>query len=243
MTKTLLFIAAVLCATPAFAQTSVAAALGADLTKSYESTTNGATFPDSEREAIAWALRLGTALGSRWGVELEFNRAGELEMQNGPIAYQLAAGGPGGFTWSSSSLGSVGSGILDLGASPVRFPVPEVRTDQRNTTWNASGWFGQPLGGRAELAVLAGVGFSRVVQNTDYSISGPPQLLALIPIAQRSYRTRIIDYGVGPLVGAEVRIRMTDHVALTPGIRVQSLGNNLAPGLLLRPAVALGWTF
>ena len=237
MTRLIIFIGAVLCATPAFAQTYVAAALGADVTKSYESTTNGTTFPDGDRDSIGWGLRVGTTLGRRWGVELEFNRSGELELQNGPI-----------FLGQSLPNGSIAfpqlptlPGLVD-GRSAI-FPAPEFHIDQRNTTWNTSAWFSQPLGTHADLVILGGLGFSRVVQNTEYSISGPRRLLDLIPIAQRSYRTRTINYGVGPLVGAEGRIHMTDHLALTPGFRAQSLGNDLARVLLLRPSVALHWSF
>jgi hypothetical protein len=233
----LIVITFLLCASPAFAQTYVAAAVGADLTKSYESKTDGTTFPDGDRDAVAWGLRVGTALGSRWGVELEFNRPGELEMQNGPIIYaQPALSG-----FATLSRGTTSSALIDL--RPTIFPGPQIRTEQRNTTWNAAAWVRQPIGARADFVILGGLGFSRVVQNTRYEISGPPQLLTLIPIAQRSSRTRTTSYGVGPLVGAEARIRMTEHLELTPGLRVQSLGNNLTQGLLLRPSVALGWTF
>lgn len=237
MTGVLVFLVSVLCATHAFAQTYVAATLGADLTKSNESTTNGMTFPSGDRDSIGWGLRVGTTLGSRWGVELEFNRSGELEMQNGPIILgQSLLNGSAAFPQLPTLPGLV------EGRRAI-FPAPEFHTDQRNTTWNTSAWVSQPLGTHADLVILGGFGFSRVVQNTEYSISGPRRLLDLIPIAQRSYRTRTINYGVGPLVGAEVRIRMTDHLALTPGFRAQSLGNNLARVLLLRPSVALHWTF
>jgi hypothetical protein len=123
------------------------------------------------------------------------------------------------------------------------FPAPEIRASQRNTTWNASAWIRQPLGARADLVVLGGLGFSRVEQEIDYSLTVPRALEALIPRDQRSYRSRTISYGVGPMIGVEGRIRMTDHLELTPGFRVQSLGNNLSEGIVLRPFVALGWTF
>lgn len=236
MTGVLVLLVSVLCATHAFAQTYVAASLGADLTKANESTTNGMRFPDGDRDSIGWGLRVGTTLGSRWGVELEFNRSGELETQNGPIILESLLRGSAAFPQSLALPGLVDAG---LGI----FPAPEFHIDQRNTTWNASAWFSQSLGARADMVILGGLGFSRVVQNTEYSIRGSQQLPDLIPFEQRSFRTRTINYGVGPLVGAETRIHMTDHLELTPGVRVQSLGNTLARVLLLRPSVALHWTF
>jgi hypothetical protein len=233
----LLVVIGVLCATPAFAQTYVAAVVGADLTKSYQSTTNGTTFPDGDGEVMSWGLRVGTALGSRWGVELEFNRPDELEMQNGPVIYAQPLSAASAISWTSTAAG----GVIDV--SPTIFPAPEIRIDQRATTWNASAWVGKPLGARADLVVLGGLGFSRVVQNSEYVIGGPPQLVARIPLAQRSYRTRTASYGVGPLVGVEARIHMSERLQLTPGVRVQSLGNDLTQGLVLRPSIALGWMF
>jgi hypothetical protein len=226
-------------ATNAVAQTYVAAALGADLTKSYESATNGTAFPDGDREAIAWGLRVGTALGSRWGVELEFDRPDSVDTGNRPIIYAAPLGTT---TLAAAPVPRASAPVFTDGRLLI-FPPPQIETDQRNTTWNAAAWVRQPIGARADLVVLGGLGFSHVVQNTRYEIGGPSPLLAAIPIAQRSFRTRTVNYGVGPLVGMETRIRMTDHLELTPGVRVQSLGNDLAPGLLLRPSIALGWTF
>jgi hypothetical protein len=46
-------------------------------------------------------------------------------------------------------------------------------------------------------------------------------------------------YDVGPLVGVEGAIGLTEHVQLTPGIRLHGIEG----GWLLRPSVGLGWTF
>jgi hypothetical protein len=226
MSRVAIAFGCLLCVTPAFAQTYVSAALGVDLRKSYESSVNGTTFPDGEDAATSWGLRVGTALGSRWGVELDFSRPDEVDMQNGPIVYAPA---------------QTAIGFVDV--SPTILPAPEIHSSQRSTTWNTSAWIRQSLGARADLVFLGGLGFSRVVQNTEYSINVPPQLLSRILAARPSYRTRTIGYGVGPLVGAEARLRMTEHLELIPGIRAQSLGNNLSDGLVLRPSVALSWTF
>lgn len=215
-----------LCAAPApaSAQTYVAAVLGADLARSYESSSDGVSYPGGDRDALSWALRAGTAFGSRWGVELEFNRGGELESQNSPVTY---------------------AGLFDIpatapGALSLIYPSPTVETEQRTMTWNATAWVKQPIGSRADLVVLAGSGFSQVTQETEFSFAFPSQIPG---ITRAPYMTKSTAYGAGPIVGVETRIRMTDHLELTPGLRVQSLGNALTQGIVIRPSVALGWTF
>jgi hypothetical protein len=224
-----LALAALLLAAPASAQTYASAALSGDFSKSYETTTDGIRFGDTESAAIGWALRLGTAFADRWGVELEFHRSGELEAQMSPIFYARA------LTGSTSPLTPP---VFDPAA--LSFPAFEFETEQRTTTWNASLWVRRPLGTRADLVVLAGVGFARVVQESEFSFGISPLLPA--PIRAPS-STRTTAYGTGPLVGVEARVRMTGQLAIVPGIRVQGLSNDLAPGLLLRPSVAIGWTF
>jgi len=234
MKKLTVVLALVCCASPAAAQTSVSAVLGADLVRAMESTTNGATYPDADREAISWGLRLGTGLGDRWGVELEFNRPGKMDTRNGPMIYAAGQGDV-----SAAVVAALGA----VNPAALIYPVPDIRTSLRTTTWNTSAWARRPLGARADLVVLGGVGFSRAVQTSDVSYTFSPMPLANLAIRPTTYRTRTIGYGVGPLVGAEARIRMTDHLELVPGIRIQSPGNDLTDGLILRPAVALGWTF
>src|SRR5687767_9912730 len=98
MTRILLLLAGVLVAAPASAQTYVSAALSGDLTRSFETTTEGLPFDRLERDAIGWALRVGTAFGPRWGIELEFHKSGELEGGGGPIVYSQ------GVSWTSTRL-------------------------------------------------------------------------------------------------------------------------------------------
>ena len=230
MSKSIL-IALCLCASAASAsaQSFVAASIGADMVKTYESTTDGQSFPDGDSEALSWGLRFGTALGSRWGVELEFNRPQETDTGSGPV-YPLAA-----------QLGLALPGLTQF--------TPRLETRQRNTVWNALAWVTQPIGGRADLAFMAGIGFARVTQTSEFtmeSIALPASALfpSILPFPQ-SYRTTSTSYGIGPVVGAEARIRMTDHADLVPGFRVQSLGSNVVstPGIVLRPSLALSWTF
>jgi hypothetical protein len=220
-------------ATSASAQSFVAASIGADLVKSYQSETDGQSYPDGESEALSWGLRFGTSLGSRWGVELEFNRPEETETSSSGI-YPLTASG-----LTIADLGLAIPGLTQY--------TPRVETSQRNTVWNALAWVTHPIGGRADLAFMAGIGFARVTQTTEFntgSIAIPAGALypSILPIP-RTFRTTTISYGVGPVVGAEARIRMTDHLDLVPGFRVQSLGSTIMPAIVLRPSVALSWTF
>jgi hypothetical protein len=52
-----------------------------------------------------------------------------------------------------------------------------------------------------------------------------------------------IEYGVDPIVGMDAGIRMTDHLAIVPGARLQSGGLGARRGWLLRPSVGLRWGF
>ena len=240
--KTVILLVVLSCAAPAFGQTYVSAALGAELSRSYESEAAGRTFSSGNGEVVSWALRAGTALGSRWGVELEFNRPGIVERNEAglPIAVDIPLSARA-VPQSPSGAGSFVAGSFNSYPSASVISVASVRTEQRNTTWNTSAWVGKSLGPRADLVFLAGIGFSRVEQRTDYGFGGGLIQRGIITIP--SSQTRAVNYGVGPLAGLEARIRMLDHLTFTPGMRVQSLGNNLASGLLLRPSVALGWSF
>jgi hypothetical protein len=218
---TALLFACVLFTAPAWAQTYVAGAIGADVARSFESSTVGIDSSNGNGEVINWGLRAGTSLGSIFGVELEFVRPGEFDTDNSRlIAVPLAA-----------SLAAIAPGL-------TIFPTPQVQTSQRTTSWNTVAWVRKTLTSFADLVFLGGLGFSRVVEETEVSFrplpSGAPTRLA---------STRTISYDVGPVVGAEARLHLTEHVQLTPGLRLQSLGTDFTSGLLLRPSVALGWSF
>ncbi len=211
----------VLVAAPARAQTYVGAAIGADVARSFESSTAGVGSANGNGEVINWGLRAGTSLGSVFGVEVEFVRPGELDIDNPPfIAVPLAA-----------SFAALAPGV-------TIFPTPQIQTRQRATSWNTAAWVRKPLTSSADLVFLAGLAFSRIVEKIDYSF---PSLPAGVRPVLAS--TRSVAYDVGPMVGVEARVRLTEHVQLTPGLRLQSLDSDLTDGLLLRPSVALGWSF
>ena len=83
---------------------------------------------------------------------------------------------------------------------------------------------------------LGGVAFSR--QRLEITQTFPTVLRAFAP-GGGSFTTTAISYSTHPLVGVEARIRMTSHMRLVPGIRVQGVEG----GWLMRPYAGLGWSF
>jgi hypothetical protein len=175
-------------------------------------------------ETLGFSLVAGTALGERWGVELEFVRPGviehviEREFPLFPPAIPLPQ------------------------PIPLPRPIPivayEVRSEERHTTLTPAVWFRQPIGGRAELCYLGGVAFVRTTREQEVAID--PRVLAIglsIPVEQE-----IVEHTVGPMVGIEGRIRMTRQLALTPGIRLVAVTGD-RNGWLTRPGVGVHWRF
>jgi hypothetical protein len=226
-----------LVAAPVYAQGPyVGASIGADIARftSSEGYDNPAT-----GEAVSWALRLGGPIGSRFGVELEFARPEQIENDQTPDFRILSALGGGTI-----------SGILDVAPSNVTsttvvvpgtaiFPVPfSVRTARRNATLTASAWARQEVSRRFSMVYLGGIGFNRIEQVWEYNFGSGNRVNPLIPtILPRS--TRTTEYSVGPMVGVEARVGMSDHVRLVPGVRLHGLQG----GWLVRPAVGLAWEF
>lgn len=214
----------VLLSSQAFAQsTYVAGAIGAEVVKTTTVTATGSTFDNGSGETIAASLRVGTFVTPRLGVELEFHRPGEIEGDmEGPI-------------YTAANSGSLPVGTLagdGLRPDPASLSLLIAQTSRRRTTTvSALAVLRHGVGTRVDLVYLGGVGFSRVVQHVEFGIPRGP------------YSTRTTQYGAGPVVGVEARVGMTDHVRLTAGIRLHSLGQGLVDGWLIRPGVGLGWTF
>jgi hypothetical protein len=170
-------------------------------------------------ETLGFSLVVGTALGDRWGVELEFVRPGVLEHS---VDRRIELAPPG---------------------IPMPRPIPipifefEIRGSERHTTLTPAVWFRQPIGGRADLCYLGGVTFVRTAR--EQQVAFDPRLLLLsIPVTQE-----IVEHTVGPMVGLEGRIRMTSHLALTPGIRLLAITAGGRNGWLIRPGVGVHWRF
>ena len=215
-------------ASPALAQsTYVGAALVGDLFRSTHSESAGGRDFSNDGEAIGFALRVGTPIGSQWGVELEFTRPGEIETDfDGPIVLATE------YTIVSSTL-PTGSRI------PQIFPPfsYRVRTTQRFTTLSTTAWVAQDVSERVSLVYLAGLGFSRTTYESDARFDVLPAGIAAPTILPSFSKT--VNYGVRPLVGFEAHIGLTDQLDLVPGLRL----HGLEQAWLLRPAVALGWNF
>jgi len=203
------------------------AAVGVDVARFDRVEAAGVSDVEAGGEAIAFALRLGTAIGNQWGVELALTRPSEVtheSRQGYPIPLTI-------------SVGARQTAPID--ATGLVIPVVEsrIRMQRRNTTLDAMAWVAQRAGARADLVYLAGIAFSRITEDVDFAFTGRPVAL-ILPTS-----TRTTMYAVGPVVGAEGRIRLTDHVILVPGIRLQALGGNGRHGWLLRAAAGLGWRF
>jgi hypothetical protein len=219
---------------PVAAQSTYAgAALVGDVLRTTHSESSFARDASDGGESIGFALRVGTPLGSRWGVELEFTRPGEIETESSgaiPLASSIealtllqSAGVPAGVSWAS----------LFPSPLPYRFV-----TTQRHSTLSTSVWLNQHLSSRVSLVYLAGMGFYRATYESDARFEILPAGITL-PIGIPSIATKTVNYGVRPLAGFEARIKLTDHADLVPGIRLHGLEN----AWLLRPAVGLAWNF
>ena len=213
----------------------VAGTIGADVSRVTHTDANFyASSPDGG-ETLSGSVRVGTTIGPRWGVELEFVQSGRSHDQLTPLVSPLATTNSTtpapvitlpGFTFSSDSPNVI----------PIRFVQSDVR--QSHSDLDALIWARQAVGGRVDLVYLGGVAFSR--QRTEITQNFPTILQLFAPLPPNSaFRSTTISYGTRPLAGIEARIRFTSHVRLIPGVRLQGI----ADGWLLRPYVGLGWFF
>jgi hypothetical protein len=218
--------AVVLCgamAAPAFAQGPyVGASIGADIARF--SGTDGVD-ASGTGEAFSWAIKVGTPIASRFGVEVEFSRPQEIT-QSDQLPIRI-------LNEPSVLLAEV------IGApSSLIFPPFEVRTSQRNTTIATTAWVRQEVTPRFSMAYLGGVSFVRTSYEFAYEFAPLPFVNTVSPtILPRSSRST--QYSVAPIVGAEGRLGMTEHMVLVPGVRMQSLSG----GWLVRPSVGVQWEF
>jgi hypothetical protein len=221
-------------APPSFGQSAYvsAAVVGDVLFNTHSETSLGRNVP-SGGEAVGFALRVGTRLGSRWGVELEFTRAGEIETEfDGAIPLTNRATS---ITWSSVPPGS-DAALVSLLQRPVSY---SLRASQRHSTLSTTLWMNQELSERVSLVYLAGMAFNRSTFESEsrFEILPLPPGISIPSIFPSI--TRTITYGVRPLAGIEARIGLTEQVDLVPGLRLHGIDN----GWLMRPAVGLAWNF
>ena len=183
-------------------------------------------------ESLGFALRLGSPIGAKWGVELEFVRPGEITSdqvpQILPAIYQLTA--------VPSIPGLPNQGNYD----PLIFPPIsyEFRSTQRRSTLSTSLWVRQEISSRVSMVYLGGVAFGRTSNEVEITYTFPRQtILPLPPISPLINES--ISYDVQPMVGVEGRIRLAGKVDLVPGLRLHGAQG----GWLIRPAVGLSWNF
>lgn len=222
-----------LLAAPAWAQSPyVAGAIGAEIVRSTSVESSGSTFDTGNGESWSGAIRVGTLVAPRVGVELEFLRPGVIEGDGtGPVF--IAAGIPRAVVGSL-----VANGLI---ADTAIFPIISQQTRMRTNTVSTLAFVRQAVGERVDLVYLGGLGFSRVVHEIEFGI--PRRLLAASQPVVPSRSTRTTQYGVGPIVGLEARIGMTEHARLVAGVRLHALGQSLVNGWIVRPNVGLAWMF
>lgn len=225
------FVFATAVAAPVFAQGSyVGAFLVGDIVRldQYDSTVRDS----GNGEAFGFGLRLGTPVGTKWGVELEFVRPGEITSEQTP---QIL---PASIDLSFTVLPNVPSLPNVGGYDPLTFPSYSYtfRTTQRRTTLSTSLWVRQEITPRFSLIYLGGVAFGRT--NNEIEISYLPVRILPIPRIAPTVNESI-NYTVGPMVGVEGRIRMGGQVDFVPSLRMHGIDG----GWMVRPALGLNWNF
>jgi hypothetical protein len=216
---------------PAWAQsgTGVSVSLVGDIAR-YNGSDDVYGGGSRDGEALGFSLRVDRALGSRWGVELEYVRGGEIENESRVIP--LPAVTEEVFRSLSSVVGS-----FVFGSSLSLVPrAPQITTVARQSTVSTLAWYRQSVGSRTSLVYSGGVAFGISEIDTTYNYSFDPRVLGLsIPPTSTEYTS----YTVHPIVGVDARIAMTDHASLVPGVRVLGAQG----GILIRPSVGLRWEF
>lgn len=177
-------------------------------------------------EALGGALRVGTALGERWGVDLEFTMTAEIDTRPQP----RILGAVQAFTFSSST-------------APIPISIiPEVRSRQQLSTLSTMLWWRHEIGARSDIVYLGGVTFTRTDTSVRFTYAIPfPAIPGGIvpPFPRPDFSFERVGYEAGVAVGMDGRIGMTDHLRLVPGIRLLTA----AGGWVIRPAIGLHWLF
>jgi hypothetical protein len=215
-------------AVPAFAQGGyIGAFLVADVARFDQYDRTGRD-DSGNGEALGFALRLGTGLGPKWGVEVEFVRPGEISSDVVPDILPLAQ--------PTLTFFPTVPGLPPGSPESVVFPFSyRLRTRQRNTTLSTALWARQEISPRFSLAYVGGIAFGRTSREVEVSYEPiRPVILPIPPIVSET-----TTYDVSPMVGVEGRIRLAGQVDLVPGLRLQAIEN----GWLIRPALGLAWAF
>jgi len=100
-------------ASPAEAQVYVGGAIAAEVVRTSSAKSGGTTYDNGSGEAFAGAIRVGTFLTERVGVELEYFRPGEIDSD---------AGGPIYLTDYSTTTFSFTDSLIGGGSAPS-YPI------------------------------------------------------------------------------------------------------------------------
>jgi hypothetical protein len=229
----------------ASAQTTyVSASVFGDIMRSSHVDVAGVGENSGGGEALGFALRIGTPLGTSWGVEAEFAYPTEIDNETGLVPVPLLGSNAGVVTSSITSTPSLSYDFLSF---PTRLPS-SIHATQRNTSLTTGLWFQQQLSSRFALVYLGGMTFHRTTNEVDItydrifpalpSIPGIPSLPS-ISLVIPPLHTEAVTYSVRPMAGIESRIEMTEHVQLVPGLRLHPTDN----AWLIRPSIGLSWAF
>jgi hypothetical protein len=219
---------------PAWAQgTGISAVLVGDIVRfgGSEVRTVGGGSQSRDGEALTFGLRVDQALGSRWGVELEYVRGAEMENEFSAIPLIT---GLSSFQFASSSTSSLPFEVIRPLPPGGLTVLPNYRAEARRSTVSTLGWYRQPIGDRASLVYSAGLAFVIEETTTTYEFRGLPFQNTLPPVTNEFTR-----YTAAPVVGVDARVSLTDHASVVPGVRVIAVDS----GLLIRPSVGLRWQF
>jgi hypothetical protein len=176
-------------------------------------------------EALGGTLRIGSPIGSVWGVELEVGRSGDIR-RGAPV--QLAR-------W-----------VVDSMQPPINrvtaiFPPPAIKADSQLTSFTTALWWRQRVNDRFDLRYLGGATFARtrVRMEVDFPWQPFPLFDRGLESVSRAVEQDAVDYSVGVTVGIETGITMTDHLRFVPGVRLFSVSSSW----IVRSGVGLEWTF
>ena len=185
-------------------------------------------------EAFGGAIRVGTGITDRWGIDLEFTRPGEIEEAN-PFAY-LAGGFESMLLEITRGLAIPGAGMPRGSGAISALPVPfTATTARRYSTFTVMPYVRQTLGSRADVLYLGGIAFVRTTSRMDFT--GGLRFISL------PADTTWVNYSAAPAVGVDVRARMTDNVKLVPGVRMLAIDDAGRTGWVIRPSIGLQWAF
>jgi hypothetical protein len=122
---------------------------------------------------------------------------------------------------------------------PLRSSTISLQSFTRNraTTVATLLRFTPGTGGRLRLGYLAGLSFLRLWQEfeTTASASVPS---SLIPRPMQS-----VEYAAAPTVGVDARLALSSHLSIVPALDAAAFRTRDTSGILLRPRVAVRWTF